>query len=439
MGSGMGAPDDEMNRRQKRQQQRLQSMSTTAPAVGGSSPDNDGTVSTADTNAEDMLRQYTNGKEVTMTKEKQKLKSPRYSEVPSYTLEALDTETLKNEVFPKLDFSEAERQAAGALVKYAGQGLSQADIAEKAGVSGTTISRTKRSIVTSRNPSKDKREILRYARENPDASNSEIADKFGTASSNVKAMLREYRHARIVCEVEVPEQQDDDEETGGETTVDDEQDDSGGDDDDGQSDEADAVQKDLEGDDEVTYKYDPKDKSKKQTRGGQSLKRVKDKSHLISLFRELDRRLREVEDSGVEADVPSAFKGRVSSIENQLEGVQSVVDRIENQQSNLERYVEDELDTSSDFEALEQDVQDLKEQCQGIVEATEQEWENTTLGQRVDRIEDSLSSHKEAIQDLRESGTGGGTSFSTEEKRKVIVALAENGQDELIDRVLDEF
>ncbi|AGC34397.1 HTH domain-containing protein [Haloarcula virus HVTV-2] len=438
MASGMGNADDEMNRRALRQQERLNQMSTQSPAVGRSSPDDDGEVSTTDTDAAAMLEHYNSNGEGSMTKEKKKLKSPRYSDVPSYTLEALDTDTLKDDVFPALDFSEAERQAAGALVRYADQDLTQAEVAEKAGVSSTTISRTRRSLTTSRNPDEDKREILRYARENPDASNSEIADKFGTASSNVKAMLREYRHARIVCEVEVEETTDDDESTTGETTGDDEQDVSDGDDDDTQSDEADAVQKDLSGDGDVTYKYDPKDKSKKQTRGGQSLKSVRDQSHLISLFRELDRRLREVENNGVEADVPSAFKGRVSSLESQLEGVQSVVDRIENQQSNLERFVEDELDTSSDFEALEQDVQDLKEQCQGIVEATEQDWEETTLGQRVDRIEESLSSHKEAIQDLRESG-GGGTSFSTEEKRKVIVALAENGQDELIDRVLDEF
>lgn len=439
MGSGMGAPDDEMNRRAELQQRRLEQMSTDVPAVGGSSPDANGEVSTAGS-AEDMLAQYAEtNEETTMTKEKQKLKSPRYSDVPAYSLEALDTDTLKDEVFPALDFSEAERQAAGALVEYAEADMSQADIAEKAGVSGTTVSRTKRSLTTSRNPSKDKREILRYARENPDASVSEIADYGDAASSNVKAMLREFRHARIVCEVEVPEEPDEDESTGGETTETQEQDDSDGDDTDDESDESDAVQKDLEGDDEVTYKYDPKDKSKKQTRGGQSLKKVRDQSHLISLFRELDRRVRELEDSGVEVDVSGSVKGRLTSLENQVEGVQSVVDRIENQQSNLERFVENEMDSSSDLEGIEDDVEDLKEQLQNITETMDLEWEDTKLGQRVDRIEDSLSSHKQAIEDLREADTGSSTDFSTEEKRKVIVALAENGQDDLIDRVLDEF
>jgi len=76
---------------------------------------------------------------------------------------------------------------------------------------------------------------------------------------------------------------------------------------------------------------------------------------------------------------------------------------------------------------------------QNITETLDLEWEDTKLGQRVDRIEDSLSSHKQAIEDLREADTGSSTDFSTEEKRKVIVALAENGQDDLIDRVLDEF
>lgn len=384
-----------------------------------------------------------------MTKEKQKLKSPRYSDVPAYTLEALDTDTLKDEVFPDLDFSEAERQAAGALVKYAGSDMSQADIAEKAGVSGTTVSRTKRSLTTSRNPSKDKREILRYARENPDATFGEIADYGNTASSNVKAMLREFRHARIVCEVEVPEETDEDESTGGETTGTQEQDDSGGDDNDDESTQADAVQKDLEGDDEVTYKYDPKDKSKKQTRGGQSLKKVRDQSHLISLFRELDRRLRELEDSGVEAEIPGSFKGRVASMENQLEGVQSVVDRIENQQSNLERFVEQELEevanevsTPPGLNDLDGAVRDLEEDVEELQKkVSEGSWgvEENSLEGKVDRIEESLSSHKEAIQELREAETGSSTDFSTEEKRKVIVALAENGQDDLIDRVLDEF
>ncbi|AGM11641.1 hypothetical protein HCTV5_31 [Halovirus HCTV-5] len=439
MGSGMGAPDDEMNRRAELQQRRLEQMSTDVPAVGGSSPDANGEVSTAGS-AEDMLAQYAEtNEETTMTKEKQKLKSPRYSDVPAYSLEALDTDTLKDEVFPALDFSEAERQAAGALVEYAEADMSQADIAEKAGVSGTTVSRTKRSLTTSRNPSKDKREILRYARENPDASVSEIADYGDTASSNVKAMLREFRHARIVCEVEVPEETDEDESTGGETTETQEQDDSDGDDTDDESDESDAVQKDLEGDDEVTYKYDPKDKTKKQTRGGQSLKKVRDQSHLISLFRELDRRVRELEDSGVEVDVSEPVKGRLTSLENQVEGVQSVVDRIENQQSNLERFVENEMDTSSDLDGIEQDVEDLKEQLQNITDTMDLEWSDTKLGQRVDRIEESLSSHKQAIEDLREGDTGSSTDFSTEEKRKVIVALAENGQDDLIDRVLDEF
>lgn len=438
MGSGMGAPDDEMNRRAERQQQRIQEMSMQAPAVGGSNPDANGEVSTADESAEDMLARYAEAnEEVTMTKEKQKLKSPRYSDVPAYTLEALDTDTLKDEVFPALNFSAAEKEAAGALVRN--PDLSNKDVAAKCSTSSKTVGRVRRILETRKKPTEKQRKILRHARENPDANMSQISDHFNTSGSMVKLYLRTYRHERIVCEVEVPEEPDEDESTGGETTETQEQDDSDGDDTDDESDESDAVQKDLEGDDEVTYKYDPKDKSKKQTRGGQSLKKVRDQSHLISLFRELDRRVRELEDSGVEVDVSGSVKGRLTSLENQVEGVQSVVDRIENQQSNLERFVENEMDSSSDLDSIEEDVEDLKEQLQNITETMDLEWEDTKLGQRVDRIEDSLSSHKQAIEDLREADTGSSTDFSTEEKRKVIVALAENGQDDLIDRVLDEF
>jgi hypothetical protein len=438
MGSGMGTPDDEMNRRAERQQQRIREMSTQSPVVGGSNPDADGEVSTTDGSTEDMLAQYAeaNG-EVIMTKEKQKLKSPRYSDVPAYTLEELDTDTLKDEVFLRLNFSAAEKEAAGALIRS--PGLSNKKVAAKCSTSNKTVGRIRRVLETRKNPTERQREILRYARENPDANMSQISQHFNTSGSMVKMYLRTFRHERVVCEVEVPEETDEDESTGGETTETQEQDDSDGDGTDDESDESDAVQKDLEDKDEVTYKYDPKEKSKKQTRGGQSLKKVRDQSHLISLFRELDRRVRELEDSGVEVDVSSEVKGRVTSLENQVEGVQSVVDRIEDQQSNLERFVEDEMDTSSDLDDIEEEVEDLKEQLQNITEAVEVEWAETKLGQRVDRIEESLSSHKQAIQDLREADTGSSTDFSTEEKREVIVALAENGQDDLIDRVLDEF
>jgi len=169
---------------------------------------------------------------------------------------------------------------------------------------------------------------------------------------------------------------------------------------------------------------------------------VKDRSDLEGALRDLDERLSAIEDADVpEPEVPQSIKGRLVSLENRLEGVQSVTNRIENQQTNLERFVEEELNTSNDFEEVEETVQDLKEQLQNITETMDLEWEDTKLGQRVDRIEDSLSSHKEAIQELREREPAAGVSsdFSTEEKRKIIVSLAENGQDELIDRVLDEF
>lgn len=448
MGSGMGAPDDEMNRRQELQQRRIAQMDE-GTAVAGSSPDCDGDVSTADASADEMLAQYKqdNG-DTTMTKEKKKLKSPRYSDVPAYTLEVLDMDTLRDEVFQALDFNESERQAAGAIAKNDVSDMTQAEIADLAGVSASTVGNTIQKLETRKNPTSNQRETLKFARENPEMSVTEIARELDMKTTNVKRTLIPYRHERIVCEVEVPEQQDD-EETQGETTVDDEQDDSGGDDGDAQSDEADAVQKDLEDDDEVTYKYDPKDKSKKQTRGGQSLKKVRDQSHLISLFRELDRRLRELEDSGVETDVPSSFKGRVSSLESQLEGMQSVVDRIENQQSNLERFVEQELEevanevsTPPGLNDLEGDVRDLEEDVEDLqATVSEGAWgaEELSLESKVERIEESLSSHKEAIQELREKDTGGSTSLSTEEKRKIVVALAENGQDDLSDRVLEEF
>jgi transcriptional regulator with XRE-family HTH domain len=439
MASGMGTADDEMNRREELRQKRLERMSDKAQAVGGTSSDDQGEVSTADASADDMLTKYEQENEdVVMKTETKKLKSPRFGDAPAYNLTDLDLETLKEQAFSELSLGKAEKQAAGALVEYAGEGLTQGELSEKSGVSRTTISRTKRSLTTSTDPGEKKKEVLRYARENPDITIGAVATEFGMSYSNVKTILSQYRHERIECEVEIPDEQDETKDTAGD---DDDWGEFNGkkvDEQNNESNESDAVQKD-EGEEDTTYKYDPKQKSKKQTRGGQSLKTVRDQTHLISLIREFDRRIRALENSGVNVSVPNETKGRISSLESQLNGVQSVVDRIENQQSNLERFVENEMDTSSDLDSMEEDVEDLKEQLQYMTEEMDLEWENTELGQRVDRIESSLSSHKQAIENLRQKDSNGSTGFSTEEKREVIVALAKNGHGDLIDRVLDEF
>ncbi|UBF23015.1 HTH domain-containing protein [Haloarcula virus HCTV-16] len=419
MGSGMGAPDEEMNRRQVLQKRRIDQMAD-GTAVGGSSPDGDGSVSTSDASADEMLAQYKqdNG-DTTMTKEKKKLKSPRYSDVPAYTLEVLDTDTLKDEVFPGLDFTSAEKEAAGALINN--PDLNNREVAEKCTTSQKTVGRVRRILETKKNPTSNQRAVLKYARENPDATMAEIADATDSSRATTKVTLRQYRHERIVCEVEVEEDDADDEESTDETTVDDEQDVSDGDDTDDDSDESDAVERDLAGDDDVTYKYDT-DGQKPETRGGNELTQdaVTGLTDLLDIFREHERRLQEVEARDPK-QVPQSFNGRVASLETRVEGVQSVADRIEDQQLEVERHVED-----------------LKEQCEGVADAADLDLKDTSLGQKVERIEDSLSSHKEAIQELRESDTGGSTSFSTEEKRRLVVSLAENGEDDLIDRVLEE-
>lgn len=447
MGSGMGASDDVLNRREALRERKRQQQSDSR-TVAGSSPDDDGELRTTDCDAADMLAQYTGSQqEKNMTKDK--IKSPRYGDVPAYTLEALDTETLKDDVFPALDFSSAEKEAAGALINN--PDASMGEVAEKCSASKKTVGRVRRVLETRQDPTDKQTRMLKYARENPDASMSEISEHFKTSGSMAKVYTRTFRHERI--EVDVP----DDEETQGETTVDDEQDDSGTDDEEPES----VVEKDLNGEG-VTHKYSTDgtkganassngstaaasssaSASTATTQGTTGPYTVSDRSDLESALRDLDERLSAIEDADApEPEVPQSVKGRLVSLENRLEGVQSVTNRIENQQSNLERFVEDELNTSNDFEALEDTVDDLKEQLQNITDTMELEWEETTLGQRVDRIENSLASHKEALQELREREPAAGvsTDFSTEEKRKIIVSLAENGQDELIDRVLDEF
>ncbi|AGM11893.1 hypothetical protein DNAM5_30 [Haloarcula californiae tailed virus 1] len=420
MGSGMGAPDEEMNRRQVLQKRRIDQMAD-GTAVGGSSPDGDGKVSTSDASADEMLAHYKGNKDdTTMTKEKQKLKSPRYSDVPAYTLETLDMDTLRDEVFQALDFNESERQAAGAIAKNDVSDMTQAQIADLAGVSASTVGNTIQKLETRKNPTSNQREILKFARENPDLTPTEIGNELDKKTTNVKRALIPYRHERIVCEVEVDDTTEETQETTDETKDDDGQDVSHRDDKGEESDVSDAVEKDLAGGD-VTYKYDT-DSSKPETRGGKELTKsaITGVTDLLDIFREQERRLQEVEARDPE-QVPQSLNGRVASLETQVEGVQSVADRIENQQLELERHVED-----------------LQEQCEDVADAADLDLEDTTLGQKVERIQDSLSSHKRAIEDLRESDTDGSTSFSTEEKRKVIVSLAQNGEDDLIDRVLEE-
>lgn len=441
----MGAPDDEMNRREELRDKRLKEMSE-QNVVGGSNPDSGGEVSTAVVSTEAMLEQHgadtKNIEDMNTKTETQKRSPEKYADVPAYDPEDLDNDTLRTEVFPKLDFTDAEKQAAGAIVEYAGEDLTNSELAEKAGVSATTISRTGRMLRTSSDPNNGQLEAIKLAVENPELSANEISNNLGLARTNVITALREYRHHEVEVEVEVPV----DEETGGETQETNTQGDDNDETEDNESTDADAVEKDLNGDEDVEYKYDPKDKSKKQTRGGQSLKKVSDQKHLVSLFRELDRRVRELEDSGAEVDVPDAIKGRISSLESQVDATQSVLDRVENQQANLERFVEDEMDTDSDFTEIREDLEAIRDMA-FPEDADEEQFQKTSLGQhllqiadRVDRIEDSLTSHKEALQALRDSD-GGETStseFSTEEKRRMVVALAENGENELIDRVLDD-
>lgn len=442
MSNGMGSQDDELTRREQIRSERLRDATENA-AVAGSSPDDRQTTTCTGANTAEMLAAYKRTQDdTTMTKEKQKLKSPKYSDVPAYSLEALDTETLKNEVFETLDFTDAEKEAAGALVNHTGKGLSQAGIADRSSVSATTISRVKRILTTQKNPSKKQRNILRVARENPDAPLSVLSKKSSASKSLVRTVIRAFRHERIACVVEVEEnddetqetREDDDDRSGFNGEQDDEQDD--------ESDVSDAVQKDLAGDDDVTYKYDTDSSTAPKTRSGKKLEKsaIDDVGDLLDILREQERRLKEVEARDPE-QVPKALEGRIASLETRVEGVQSVADRIEDQQAQVERFVEDELGRDVDFDALEEDVQDLKEQCQGITDAAELEWEETSLGQRVERIEASLESHKSAIANLREKETPEDCSsslFSTEEKKNLVVALAQNGEDALIEKVIEE-
>jgi hypothetical protein len=93
---------------------------------------------------------------------------------------------------------------------------------------------------------------------------------------------------------------------------------------------------------------------------------------------------------------------------------------MENKQSDLERYIHEELDN----------------------EGGEDEGARRRLGShsdRLDSIEESLKTHKEALQDLRQSSSSSGSSsFTTEEKREIIVTLAQEGKDELLDKVIEE-
>jgi len=422
MSNGMGSQDDEMTRREQLRTEQLREATENA-AVAGSSPDESQNATCTDADTEQMLAAYkqVNDDDQTMTKEKQKLKSPRYSDVPAYSLQELDTETLKDEVFDVLEFSESEKQAAGALVNYAGENMTQAEIAGKSNVSSTTISRVKRSLVTQTNPTKNQRETLRYARENPDASSYEVAEATDSGMSLTKTSMRAFRNERIVCEVEVDDTPDETQETQEQTTVDDEQDVSEEEEQDDESDLSDAVKRDLAGDDDVTYKYDT-DSSKPKTLGGKELtsNAIDGVDDLLNILREQERRLQEVESRDPE-QVPKVLKGRIASLETRVEGVQSVADRIEDQQAQVERFVE--------------------EQYQGITDSAGLEWEETSLGQRVERIEDALETHKDAIDALRErvsSGDDASSSFVAEEKKDLIVVLAEQGRDDLIERVIEE-
>lgn len=432
MGSGMGAPDDKMNRRQQLLDRKRQSMTDT-PAVGGGRPA-EGTVSTVDANAAEMMAQFQNDKDKTVHMTTKKKKSVRF-DAPFYTIESLDMDTLRDDVFPALDFNDTERQVAGALVNHPDE--TQERIAERTGKSSTTVSRVKAMLEGRTDPNDTQQSILKVARENPDHSYSQVATEADSATSYTKYILRAYRHARV--EVEVPE----DEETGGETQVKDDQDIDDGQDEDTQSDDADAVEKDLNGDEDVSYKYDTQSGGRRTTRGGVDLADLRDNRRmddLIEALQEFDARLCSIEDERLEIpDGIEDLEERIGKIESRTKGVQTVVDRMEDQQANLERYVENELDTSTDFEQLEQDVEDLKEQCESIADTMDLDWEETTLGQRVDRIEESLSTHKEALQDLRDRDTSGGAfdDFTREERKEIIVTLAENDKDELLDKFLD--
>lgn len=428
----MGAPDDEMNRRQQLLDRQRQSM-TTSPAVGGGRPA-EGTVSTVDASAEEMLAQFQNNEDTTEHMTTKKKKSVRY-DAPLYTIESLDMDTLREDVFPALDFNDTQKQVAGAVVQHPDE--SQSDIAGRVGTSKTPVSRIQGILEGRQDPNDTQREVLKIARENPDYTPGQVASEADSASSYVKYILRAYRHARV--EVDVPEN----EETGGETQVTDDQDTDDGQDDDTQSDDADAVEKDLNGDEDVSYKYDTQSGGRRTTRGGVDLADLRDNRRmddLIEALQEFDARLCSIEDERLEIpDGIEDLEERIGKIESRTKGVQTVVDRMEDQQANLERYVENELDTSTDFEQLEQDVEDLKEQCESIAETMDLEWEETTLGQRVDRIEESLSTHKEALQDLRDRDTSGGAfdDFTREERKEIIVTLAENDKDELLDKFLD--
>lgn len=423
----MGVSDGPVNRREALHEMKRQRQDDTA-VVDASSPDEKGEIRTTDHDADEMLAQYT-GKKEEKTMKKDKIKSQRYGDVPTYSLRELDTETLRDEVFPALDFSSAEKEAAAALIRNPTGSL--AEVAPKCSTSKKTVGRVRRIIETQRDPTERQLEVLKYLRENPDASFSDISNDLDYSGTMVKLYARSFRHERV--EIDVP----DDAEMQGETTVDEEEDQSGTEEKDAES----VVERDLNGDDEITHKYDT-GKRKGSTEQDQSTTfTVKSRSDLEEVLTDLDERLTELEEQDIPtARVPNSTEERISALENRLKGVQSVTNRIENQQTNLERFVEEELETSEDLEELKDTVEDLEEQCQNMTETMDLEWDETTLGKRVERISESLASHKETLRELREREPADGVSsdFTTEEKRMIIVSLAENGQDELIDRVLDE-
>lgn len=413
MGNGMGAPDEEMNRREELHQERISALSSDS-TVGGSDPDTGGEMKEA-TTTEEMLENFgISTEDKTDMKQKEKI-SPRYGNVQKYSIEELDMETLRDEVFPALDMTESEKQAAGALVTHSGRGLTHSALAQKAGVSQSTVSRTKRAIEgKDDNPTDKQKSILRYARMNPDASLKELSKQSSYATSNVKMLLRAFRHIPLKFVVSEEEEDwgdfdpngDEDEQPHEETKQ--------------ESTETDAVEKDLNGED-VTYKYDTDGPKRKKTRGGIPIVNFGSQEEITEVLREFDQRLEDLEDSSG-TDVPDDVEERLTNIENRTKGVQSVIDRLDNQQATVESYVENQ-------------IEEIKEDLgQGIEEDV---LENVTT--RLDRIENTLSNHKDRIKQLDVKSGSSLESLDAADKRRVIVALAENGNDELLENLLDSF
>jgi cell division protein ZapA (FtsZ GTPase activity inhibitor) len=408
---GHGSPDDELNRREELQQRRLERLSEDRVA-GGSKPES-GQIKT-NVSTEEMLSEYKN-KDTTQEMSTTKKKSPRYADVPAYNFEDLTKEQLREEVFEKLDLTDGQKQAAGALVTHAGRGLTQKTISQKSGVSTTAVSRTKAIIETRSDPNEKQLDILRVARENPDWGSWQVAQEAGSNSSYTRFVMQAYRHERIPVDVDEEETQGDTQETSEEEQEDTSQ---------GEDEQTAETEREPG---ETTYKYSI-DETGVKTDRGKTLDEIKSKDHLLSILREFETRVQELEENG--AEVPKSLKGRISSLQTQLDelqdlhgkvnGIEKVVDRMENKQSDLERYIHEELDN----------------------EGGEDEGARRRLGShsdRLDSIEESLKTHKEALQDLRQSSSSSGSSsFTTEEKREIIVTLAQEGKDELLDKVIEE-